>query len=246
METNGVTGIFDLVFQSFSGDLMEWYNSFFLQGLANAPRTLYSFIMSYLVIQLFFYILPPLKKLMMVLGAPFRYIHVWLHVDTAKNIEFKKYGIMKKTPNLAGVWGDNEGNDLAPLLHTFFDTKDALRIASAPLKGAIALLFFLFLSSPILAGLGIVGTVIHIYLLFCCFGIAFPSIGDYSFLMKGRTAKPMDVSPGYVLWSYFVFSISGIITMNQTGSAPEAIMSGFVFTFIYLGILILIAKINRK
>ena len=241
-----MTSIIDVVFQSFFSNWTDWYDSFFLQGVNNAPRTLYSFTMSYLVIQLFFYILPPLKKLMMVLGAPFRYIHVWLHVDTARNIEFKKYGIMKKTPNLGGVWGDNGTNDLAPLLHTFFDTKDALRIASAPLKGAIALLLFLFLSSPIFAAMGIIGTVIHIYFLFCCFGIAFPSIGDYSFLVKGKTAKPMDISPGYVLWSYFIFSISGFITLKETGDASAALMDGLIYTFIYLGILLLIAKIKSK
>ncbi|MFW9875697.1 MAG: hypothetical protein ACFFG0_21550 [Candidatus Thorarchaeota archaeon] len=241
-----MTGIIDITFQSFFSNWMEWYDSFFLQGLTNAPRTIYSFIMSYLAIQFFFYVIPPFKKLMMALGAPFRYIHVWLHVDTAKSIEFNKYGIAEKTPNLAGLWGDNGNNDLAPLLHTFFDTKDALRIASAPLKGAIALLFFLFLSSPILASLGIFGTVIHIYFLFCCFGIAFPSIADYSFLMKGKTAKPMEISPGYVLWSYFIFSISGFIALKQTGSGTEAIMSGLIYTMIYLGALMLIAKIKNK
>ena len=241
-----MTSILDMAFQSFFSNWMEWYDSFFLQGLANAPRTLYSFTMSYLVIQLFFYILPPLRKLMMVLGAPFRYIHVWLHVESTKNIEFKKYGIMKKTPNLAGLWGDNETNDLAPLLHTFFDTRDALRIASAPLKGAIALLLFMFLSSPIFAGLGLVGVLIHLYLLFCCFGIAFPSISDYSFLVKGHSAQPTDISPGYILWSYFIFSISGFITLKQTGSPTAAIMDGFLYAFIYLGILILIGKIKKK
>jgi hypothetical protein len=183
---------------------------------------------------------------MMVLGAPFRYIHVWLHTDTAKSIEWKKYGIMREKIGLVGLWGDTETNDLAPLLHTAFSTWDALRVASAPLKGAIALLFFIFLSSPIFAGLGLVGTLIHIYLLFCCFGIAFPSISDYSFLVKGKSAKPIDVSPGYVLWSYFIFSISGFITLKQTGSAAEALMDGFLYTMIYLGILILIAKIKNR
>lgn len=241
-----MTNIFEMAFQSFFSNWTEWYDSFFLQGLANAPRTLYSFIMSYLVIQLFFYILPPLKKLMMVLGAPFRYIHVLLHVNTARSIEFKKYGIMKKSPNLGGLWGDNEKNDLTPLLHTFFDTRDALRIASAPLKGAIALLLFMFLSSPIFAGLGLYGVIIHIYLLFCCFGIAFPSINDYSFLIRGTTAQPTQLPPGYLLWSYFIFSISGFITLKQTGSPTDAIMDGFLFTFIYLGIIMLIAKVMKK
>jgi hypothetical protein len=169
-----------------------------------------------------------------------------LHVNTARSIEFKKYGIVNKPINLAGLWGDNETNDLTPLLHTFFDTRDALRIASAPLKGAIALLLFMFLSGPIFAGLGLIGVLIHIYLLFCCFGIAFPSLSDYSFLTKGKTAQPTQVSPGYLLWSYFVFSISGFITLKQTGSSVDAIMSGFLYTFIYIGILMLIDKMNKK
>jgi hypothetical protein len=183
---------------------------------------------------------------MMTLGAPFRYIHVWLHVESAKSIEFKKYGIVKKSPELAGLWGGKESNDLSPLLHTFFDTKDALRIATAPLKGAIVLLIFLFVSSPIFANMGFTGTLIHLYFLFSCFGIAFPSLSDYSFLVKGHSAKPMDISPGYVLWSYFVFTISGFVTLKQNGTPNEAIMDGLLYVFIYLGMLLLIGRIKKK
>ena len=241
-----MTNLLDLLFRSSISKGANWYTSTFIEGLDQIPQAILSFIISYLVIQFFFFIIPPLKRMMMVLGAPFRYMHVWLHIDMARRIETKKYGINNKELQSIGFWGENKGNDMVPLLHTRFSTYDAIKIASAPLWGAFALFFFLIISSPIFAGLGFVGVITHIYLLFCCFGIAFPSLKDYSFLVKGTSIQPTSLSPGYILWSYFIFAISGYITLERTSSAMEAVRDATFYVIIYIFLLLVISRVGKR
>jgi hypothetical protein len=241
-----VTNLLEIILKFVASVGTEWYQSSFFGGLSQIPQALLSFILSYLVIQLFFFIFPPLKRIMMILGAPFRYMHVWLHVDTARRIESKKYGINKKKIDAVGFWGESKGNDMIPLLHTYFSTSDAIKIASAPLIGAVSLFIFLILSSPIFAGLGLFGTIFHIYLLFCCLGIAFPSLKDYSFLFQGTTAKSVSVSPIYFLWTYFIFAISGYITLQRTSSSVTAIRDGIFYSLIYILLILAVSRIDRK
>lgn len=241
-----MTTILDLLAGAVMSLGVDWYESTFMRGTNQLPETLISFLLSYLVIQLFFWIFPPIRKLMMILGAPFRYMHVWLHVDTARRIETQKYGIDSTKSESLGFWGDSKGNDMVPLLHTSFNTSDAFKIASAPLIGAIALFLFLLMSSPIFAQMGTFGLVLHIYLLFCCFGIAFPSLKDYSFLVKGSSVKSGGLHPGYVLWSYFIFGFSGYITLQQTNSAVAAFRDGIFYALVYILLLIVISKIGKK
>jgi hypothetical protein len=245
MEINEVTTLLDLVLQFFVSLGLNWYESTFMGGFHQLPETLLSFLLSYLIIQLFFFIFPPIRKLMMILGAPFRYMHVWLHVDAARRIESKKYGLTDDKIRLVSFWGDKNGNDMNPLIHQSFTMSESFKIASAPLVGALALFIFLIVSSPIFAGLGAFGLLFHIYLLFCCFGISFPSLKDYSFLVKGNAVQAGSLHPGYVLWSYFIFAFSGFIALQYTDSAMAGFQAGIFYALIYLLILYIISKVVR-
>ena len=102
------------------------------------------------------------------------------------------------------------------------------------------------MTSPIFAQMGMFGLVMHIYLLFCCFGIAFPSLKDYSFLVKGDSVKAGSLHPGYVLWTYFIFGFSGYIALQQTGSALTAFRDGLFYSMIYLVCLVIVSRIGKK
>jgi hypothetical protein len=102
------------------------------------------------------------------------------------------------------------------------------------------------MSAPIFGGMGVFGLIFHIYLLFCCFGLSFPSIKDYSFLIKGNTIRSGGLHPGYILWGYFVFAISGYIALQRTGSALVGFQDGLVFTIVYLFLLTVVNKVSNK
>lgn len=241
-----MSGLIDLIFGGLFSAGQNWYEGAFMSGVNAMPSALLSFLLSYLVIQFFFFIFPPVKKIMMVLGAPFRYLHVWLHIDAAKRLEKNKYGIVDENPRSLGFWGGKKGNDTAGLLHPYFSTSDAFKVATAPLLGAIALFIFLILAAPVFAGMGIFGLIFHIYLIFCCFGIAFPSPSDYSFLVHGNSIRAGQLHPGYFLWAYFVFAISGYIALQRGVSGIAAFTDGIVFTLIYLFLLLVVSRISER
>jgi hypothetical protein len=242
-----MTNLIDLILGAILSMGISWYDGLFIANVNAIPGAFIAFLLSYLVIQLFFFIFPPVRKVMMVLGAPFRYLHVWLHIDKARRIAEKKYGIVEQEPRSLGFWGDNKGNDTKALLSTYFSTSDAFKVASAPFVGAVTLFTFLLLSAPIFAGMGGFGLIFHIYLLFCCFGVAPPSLKDYSFLSNGSSIRAGGLNPGHVLWGYFVFAISGYITLQRTGSALGGFMDGIFFTAIYLVLLVMVSRLsNRK
>jgi hypothetical protein len=239
-------GLLGLIFGGLFSVGANWYETTFMSGISAIPSALLSFLLSYLAIQFFFFIFPPLKKMMMVLGAPFRYLHVWLHIDAARRIEINKYGIADDNPRSLGFWGSKKGSDTTGLLHPYFNTTDALKVASAPLYGAGALFLFLIFSAPIFAGMGSFGLIFHIYLIFGCFGIAFPSLGDYSFLVNGNSIRAGGLHPGYVLWAYFVFAISGYISIQRGTSGIAVFRDSILFTLIYLLLLLMVSRVSER
>ncbi len=241
-----MSNLIELILGAIFAQFGKWYQTAFMGGLNQLPQVLLSFLLSYLVIQLLFFIFPPLKKLMLLLGAPFRYMHVWLHINTAKRIEMNKYKIENQKTRSLGFWGENKGNDIIPLLQPYFSTIDALKIASAPFLGAITLFVFLIMSNPIFGGLGLFGLIFHIYLIFCCFGLAVPSLKDYSFLIRGSTISPGSFHPGYVLWTYFVFAISGYIALERTSSAITGLKEGVFYALVYFFLFLIISKVGES
>ncbi len=224
---------------------MEWYQNNIVAGFTRFPYLLLSMVFTYVFIQILFLLIPPLRKLMLILALPFRYMHVWLHVDAAKKVNKQKNGDNNKTVTIS-LWTQLKGKDCAQISLEAYSTRAALKIASAPLKGAIALLLFIILSSPILARLGLLGLLIHIYLIFSCFGVAWPSFSDYSFVYQGAMIHPDSFSPGYLLWIYFIFAISGYITLNRTGSAVSALMDGLIWSIIYLVGFLVLTKVLKQ
>ncbi len=231
-----------MLFTGILTDLLEWYQNTVIIGFTRFPYLFISMILTYVIIQLFCLLIPPLKRVLITLALPFRYMHVWLHVDAAKKATKRNSKQKKKDQVVINLWTRLKGNDSAYISLKAYSTRDAIKIASAPLKGALALLSFIVLSSPILAKLGLLGLLIHIYLIFSCFGVALPSISDYSFIYQGIMIHPDSFSPGYILWVYFIFAISGYIALNRTGSPISAIADGLLFSGFYLVGLLLLAK----
>jgi hypothetical protein len=102
------------------------------------------------------------------------------------------------------------------------------------------------ISAPLFGGMGLFGLVFHLYLIFCCFGLSFPSLKDYSFLFTGNTIRSGGMHPGYVLWGYFVFAISGYIALQRTGSSLIGFQDGIIFTVVYLFLLLVTSKVTNK
>ncbi len=240
-----MTNLLDLVLYSFLAGCLEWYRDAILGNFTRFPHLFLSILLTYIFIQLFCVFIPPLRKFLNVFALPFRYMHVWLHIDAANKIQKSNDGSKTKTQTSISLWTPMRGKDSINISLEVYSTRDALKIASAPLKGAIALLFFIVLSSPILAKLGLFGLILHIYLIFSCFGVALPSLSDYSFVYQGAMTYPGSFSPFYLLWVYFIFAISGYITLKRTSSAVSAIIDGLLFSSIYLIALFILAKIVK-
>ncbi len=233
-----MSNLLEILLTSILGESLEWYQRTVLEGFTRYPTLLLSMILTYVFIQFFCVIIPHLRHVLNTLALPFRYMHVWLHVDAAKKVDERN----KKEQAVNDMWAQWRGKDSSHISLQNYSTRDAWKIASAPLKGALALLLFIILSSPILAKMGLLGVLIHIYLIFSCFGVALPSLSDYSFLYHGTTVQPASFSPVYVLWVYFIFAISGYITLSRTGSPVSAIRDGILFSGLYLISLFLLAR----
>ncbi len=238
-----MVNLLEAILSSIFAEGLQWYRSTVLEGFTRFPYFFLSILLTYIFIQLFCHFIPPLRKLLLVLALPFRYMHVWLHIDAAKKINMQDKAAKENKHTSINLWTSLRGKDSTHIFLEAYSTQNALKIASAPLKGAIALLLFIVLSSPILARLGLFGILFHIYLIFSCFGVAWPSFSDYSFVYQGAMIHTESLSPGYFLWMYFIFAISGYIALERTGSAISAIMEGLAFSCIYIVGLLFLAKI---
>ncbi|MFW9997926.1 MAG: hypothetical protein ACFFD4_38145 [Candidatus Odinarchaeota archaeon] len=206
--------------------------------LEGFPLNIFSYIISAILLALFmqavFAIFPPLKSIVDTIMAPFRIIHIWLHMQAAREIiekRQKKGDLENFSLSFTSFFGTGFGTKAetpAIALSGICSPKEASRIANAPLKGTLVLLLMLTLLTPFLRTT-FVGKIIHLYLFIGIATASFPSGSDYKFTYNMLLLQTR-LNFQWLLLPAAGFSSAFIIIMVLTENVVFAIIWGIAMT----------------
>jgi len=204
------------------------------QMLAGFPLNFLSYIISSILLALFmqvvFSIFPWLKSIVESLCFPFRMIHMWLHVQQAKEVMKKQ---AEKDPNgrsnLRFVTYFNTGfsakTEMAGLtLSGVCTPKEAASIANAPLKGVAVMLFVLTLLTPVLRT-SFIGVLIHLYIFIGIATVSFPSASDYQYT-RNMMLLNTSFTPRWTVLPVAAFTVGFLIAISLLGNLIYAAIWG--------------------
>ena len=250
--------IIDLIVTAFS-DFLKWYSTEALQG-ENIIEFFIKQLTFYILLQMALFFIPFLKRVLVVLFLPFRWVHVYLHVYTAKQVlreinDRKDQG--EKTPLL------DDGNLRASLI-SGLDVPDenpglllavnrfdyAKRVALASQKISLVMLFGYFIVTPFfLADSSIItsqtGALIHLYLFLGIFGVLMPSINDWYFVLHALMIN-MQLRPIWLYNSIIVYLVFTFDTILRTQNFFLSILLGTIWFVIYIIGLFVVSYIAKR
>ena len=188
-----MVNIVDLLMTGFL-DFLGWYASEALD-LSNIVQFLGRQFFYYILLQVVFYLFPFLKKILNLICLPFRYLHVYLHINAAREIlreieqkreDGEDYDDILDNGNLrvSLISGVDAYDENPSLLMSFSRPEYARRIAFAPNRLATVMLLGYLIVTPLASSDLIsaqIGALIHIYLFLGIFGVLMPSMNDFYF-----------------------------------------------------------------
>ncbi len=238
--------LLDLLVDAF-GDFINWYALEAVQG-ENLVDFFVKQISYYIVLQIVLYFIPFLRRILMIFFLPFRWIHVYLHVYTAKQImkeiESRKESGEKEpvidTGNLRAslISGIDVPDENPGLLMGFNRFHYARRVALAPNKLAfIMLIGYLIVTPLIFADTGVlssqVGGLVHLYLFIGIFGVLMPSLNDWYFLIHALMIN-LEIRPFWFYNAILVYVIFTFDTLWRTQNFFLSILIGTVWFVLYI------------
>lgn len=238
----------DLASSWFIG-VLEWYAQTFMIILSPEMLLLQLelLVLIYLILQVLGFLFPVVKRLTATVFLPFRLLHVWLHLEAAKKLGLQTSN-SEETLVISRFLTSVTGEDRLSLgIKAPQNTKDAYRIATAPTKGAIILIVLSFVMSPVLLMFGLVGFVLHLYVLLGSLTTLWTDAKDYLFVYQTAFINA-DLSPRYIAWTVPIFFVSFLSTLVITADIFKALLSGISLTTFYLlGLLWFVARTaNQK
>ncbi|MFX0172800.1 MAG: hypothetical protein ACFE9L_12860 [Candidatus Hodarchaeota archaeon] len=228
---------------SWGSKLLEWYLNTFMRiiSLEMLLIQLELLVVIYLVAQVLGFIFPFLKRLMIAVFIPFRFLHMWLHLQAAQKIGLLQQRTEDSLINakfLTSMTGDDR---ISLGIKTPKTTREAYRIATAPTKGAIVLIGLSFLLSPLFLLFGIIGLFIHLYILLGSLTTLWGDGKDYLFVYQTALLNS-DLPPRYVAWIVIVFGSVLLGTFFVTADLLKALLTAIGGTIIYLLVLLWLAS----
>lgn len=237
----------DLIFIGFD-QFIKWYSNVVL-GEFKIVDFLVKELIIYLITQILLYLFPVLRKLMNIIYLPFRWIHVYLHVYSAKIIlneikELKENGDLDDYDPLLDsgtlrsslISGLDVPDENPGLLMAFNRSEYARKVAFAPrIFGLIMLLAFLiitplaftegqFLSSTY-------GAYIHFYLCLGIFGVMMPSLNDFYFVLHSFMISSLNLRP---IWIYTSVIVYLVVIFDSIWRFHDFTISIFLATILFL------------
>lgn len=202
--------------------------------LAGFPLNILSYLLSAILLALFmqavFALLPPLKSFIDTIMVPFRIVHIWLHMQAARDI-INKRKISGNLENFSlsfvsffSTGFGTKAENPAIALSGICSPKEASRIANAPFKGALTFLVMLILLTPILRTT-FIGKLIHLYIFIGIVTTSFPSGSDYKYTYN-MLLMNSQVSFNWLLLPVGAFSSVFIMTIVLTQNVIFAVIWG--------------------
>jgi len=238
-------------------DFLHWYSTEAIQG--NFLEFFIKQFTYYILLQIVLYFIPFLKRVLVIFFLPFRWIHVYLHVYTAKEIlkeiqDRKDQGIndpLLDNGNLRAslISGVDVPDENPGLLMSFSRFEYAKRVAFAPNKLAFSMLLGYFLVTPlVLADSSLIssqiGALIHLYLFVGIFGVLMPSVNDWYFMVHALMIN-MQVRPIWFYNSILVYLIFTFDTILRTRNFFLSIFMGTFWFVVYVVGLFIVGYIAK-
>lgn len=233
-------------------DLGSMYHGLLKTFLTNLLGTFFLIFLIRIGYELVSMIFPGIRSLVYFLFKPFRLLHVWFHIQAAKNLNEKarrenptrakkvNVGVLFST----GMSSSSEKSTVA--IASGYDAdlsvKDAISIANAPLFPALLMLFFLVLIAPVMTeGLLV---FIHMYFLVGITLVLFPS-GQDSIFIFNTILTQSNVSAWYMVFPFISFCLTAVLYSLKYqfyGVYPpfwwiEPFVMGLYSTWLYLMLL---------
>lgn len=216
------------------GPLVDAYGTM-LDGF---PLNILSYLMSALLLALFmqflFAILPPVKSIVDTIMVPFRIIHIWLHVQAARDVIKKRELSGDKTDfslsfvSFFSTGFGTKAEQPAIAISGLCSPKEASRIANAPLKGALVFLLALTLLTPLLRTT-FIGKIIHLYVFVGVVTSSFPSGSDYKFTYN-MLLMNSQINFSWLLLPVAGFSSAFVVLLALTENLIFALIWGIAAT----------------
>jgi hypothetical protein len=225
------------------GPLVDAYGTM----LAGFPLNILSYIVSAILLALFmqvvFAIFPPIRAVVDTIMVPFRIIHIWLHIQAARDvIDKRNLSGDKKNFSLSFISFFSTGfgtksEQSAIALNGLCSPKEASRIANAPLKGTLVLLLMLTLLTPLLRAT-FIGKLIHLYIFIGVVTTSFPSGSDYKYTYN-MLLMNSQINFNWLLLPVGAFSSTFIVILALTENVIFAILWGVAATSLCTWVLLM-------
>ncbi|MFX0016907.1 MAG: hypothetical protein ACFFB2_19585 [Promethearchaeota archaeon] len=206
----------------------------------------------YFLLQLVMHFLPFIKSLINALWFPFRFLHVYLHVysakelvqilDQKKNEEEDDYDDIHDQYILRSSFatGLSRNDENSMLITSFNRIGYAQKVAMAPNRfGWVLLIGYLVISplalvTPLTQVLTTVaGAAIHFYFFMGIFGVMMPTLNDWLFILNTIILN-LNIRPIYIFNAVIVLIVFTLDTFWRTTDFFIAILVGTVAFILYL------------
>ena len=253
--------LIDLIALGFLG-FFQWYAQEVLD-----PRDLILFFIRqlflYLLMQLIMYVLPFLRRITNFIWFPFRFLHVYLHIFTAKELARNLDHKEEEDEDLDNIFdqhivrssyvtglGRNDENSM--LIASFNRIGYAYKVALAPSRFGWILLVGYLIVSPLALVTPLThvfsttaGAALHFYFFVGIFGVMMPTLNDWLFVINNIILN-LNVRPIFLFNGVLVFSLFTLDSFWRTQDFLIAILVGTVMFIGYLWGLLMVALLALR
>ncbi len=240
-------------------DLGTIYQGFLSNFISNLFTTIFLIFLIRIVYEIVTMIFPGIKNLVYTIFKPFRLLHIWFHIQAAKNINAKSH---QENPQRGkkvdfsvlfstGMGSGSEHSIISIVSTDELTTKDAMAVAKAPLKPALVMLLSLIMIGPLMTE-GIF-VFVHLYFLIGVTLVMFPSGHDNLFVFNTILTKT-NLSAWYLIFPFIAFSLTTMLysfKYQLLNSYPpfwwvEPFVMGLYSTWLYLILLALVVWLTAE
>ena len=250
--------IFDLITLGIL-DFFGWYAQEIMSG-SDLLKYFIRQLAMYILLQLLFLIFPFIKRAINMIWFPFSFLHVYLHIYTAKEIsrdldEKKEEGeeldslLDRHFVRSGFITGLGRRSENTMIISSFNRVKYAKQVAMAPSKFGWVLLAGYLIITPLAIGgsiiTGAIGAFVHLYFFIGIFGVMMPTMEDWMYVLNTLIIS-LNIRPIYFFNAVIIHIIFTLDTFWRTNDFLIAIVIGSIMFVLYIWGLIFVASYALK
>lgn len=228
-------------------EIISAYSDLFLDA-ENLIEFFVKQLSTYILLQVVMFIFPLVRSFINKICFPFRWVHVYLHMDAAKTVfeEVKaKYEDDDDPDDLLDtsyvrsslISGLDRPDERSILIYSFNRYDNAKRIALAPGRFSLILIFAYIIVAPLMFLTNTIttsyGSLIHLYFFVGIFCVMSPSGNDYYYIFHSMFVN-FQIKRHWIYISVFIYMIVTIDLVWRYGDFFIAIFVATLFFVAYL------------